>query len=68
MLVDIVARDAKLLRRIQTQERGVPGPEKRVSAEAKDPRDAPQATAMPQVARSEVWNIRRFKTSKRPNR
>jgi hypothetical protein len=46
----------------------VPGPEKRLSAEAKSPRDAPQATAMPQVVRSEEWSIRRFKTSKRPNR
>jgi hypothetical protein len=27
-----------------------------------------QATATPQVARSEEWNIRRFKTSKRLNR
>jgi hypothetical protein len=46
----------------------VPRPEKRLSAEAKAPRDAPQATATPQVARSEVWSIRRFETSKRPNR
>jgi hypothetical protein len=34
MLVDIVARDAKLLRRIQC-ERGVPGLVKRFSAELK---------------------------------
>jgi len=46
----------------------VPGPEKRLSAEAKAFRNPPQGTATPQVARSEEWSIRRFKTSKRPNR
>jgi len=50
------------------RERGMPGPEKRLSAEAKAFRNPPQTTATPQVARSEEWNIRRFKTSKRPNR
>jgi hypothetical protein len=39
------------------QESGVPRLVKRLSAEAKAPRDAPQATATPQVARSEEWNI-----------
>ncbi|MFZ8811756.1 MAG: hypothetical protein ACO2PN_27120 [Pyrobaculum sp.] len=35
----------------------VPEPEKRLSAEAKAFRNPPQATATPQVARSEEWNI-----------
>jgi hypothetical protein len=47
-----------LLRRLQTRESGVPGPEKRLSAEAKAFRNPPQATATPQVARSEEWSIR----------
>ncbi len=38
------------------RERGA-RPEKRLSVKAKSPRDAPQATATPQVARSEVWNM-----------
>ncbi len=57
MLVNTAARDVELLRRMQC-ERGVSGPEKRLSAEAKAFRNPPQATATPQVARSEVWNIR----------
>ncbi len=60
MLVDTAARDAELLRRIQCEREGVPGPEKRLSAEAKAFRNPPQATATPQVARSEEWNIKKI--------
>ncbi len=68
VLVDTAARGAELLRRIQTRESGVPGLVKRLSAEAKAFRNPLQPIATPQVARSEERSIRRFKTSKRPNR